>query len=116
MAHHEHAAAWAGVAATQEKGETDSAEATLEGQPLRTSKTKRRHALQMGKACKPEQDPNKGSHTQTPSGKTHWRQKENPVGLEGELSGRALALHRALDATPPPPATGAGNCKEGPRK
>lgn len=49
-----------------------------------------------GKACKPEQDQNKGNHTQTPSGKTHWRQKENPVGLEGELGGRAFALHGAL--------------------
>lgn len=74
-------------------------------------------AYRCGKACKPEQDQNKGSHTQTPSGKTHWRQKENPVGLEGELSGRALALHGALGVNPPPPLqTGAGNCKEGPRK
>lgn len=65
-------------------------------------------AYRGGKVCKPEQDQNKGSHTQTPSGKTHWRQKENPVGLEGELGGRALALHGALGVNP---HTGAGNCK-----
>lgn len=77
MAHHEHPAAWAGVAATQEKGETDSAEATLEGQPLRTSKTKRRHGLQMWEGLQARA----GSKQRKPHPDTFWK---NPLETKGK--------------------------------